>query len=271
MITECTLLTDLRKYCSDNGVTIFHTKQEEYWSYKNKVCYVNPDISEVDTLLLEVKALRAAYLDIKGAKINPLQYSPDDAILINRIYKADQAAFLCRVAWECKLNGSNGLWNRIKDSSLKNIAQAFTKEAQSNWRSLRSGEAMTFALETYFLSDIFSCIDRILIKQMLADYGGYIFDDSLKEKNIPSVAELLTKIGQVNDNSKNYLVKYVNTIMSDPIFTDIRDRSNANFLWFIKFERSFREKEEELKPICENILKKEYAGESNNIVQFRKK
>ena len=34
--------------------------------------------------------------------------------------------------------------------------------------------------------------------------------------------------------------------MTDPIFTDVRDRSNANFLWFIKFERSFKETEQEL-------------------------
>ena len=34
--------------------------------------------------------------------------------------------------------------------------------------------------------------------------------------------------------------------MDDPIFADGRDRSNANFLWFVKFERSFRETEQEL-------------------------
>jgi len=45
---------------------------------------------------------------------------------------------------------------------------------------------------------------------------------------------------------KNYLAEHAVTIMDDAIFTEVRDRSNANFLWFIKFERSFRETEQEL-------------------------
>ena len=34
--------------------------------------------------------------------------------------------------------------------------------------------------------------------------------------------------------------------MDDAIFNEVRDRSNANFLWFVKFERSFRETEQHL-------------------------
>ena len=45
---------------------------------------------------------------------------------------------------------------------------------------------------------------------------------------------------------QNYLAASVGPIMNDPIFTDVRDRSNANFLWFIKFERSFTEAEQEI-------------------------
>jgi hypothetical protein len=44
----------------------------------------------------------------------------------------------------------------------------------------------------------------------------------------------------------NYLEKNVTQIIADPIFTDVRDRSNANFLWFIKFERSFTEAERDV-------------------------
>jgi hypothetical protein len=45
---------------------------------------------------------------------------------------------------------------------------------------------------------------------------------------------------------KNYLAPYAQMIIEDPVFTEVRDRSNANFLWFIKFERSFRETEQAL-------------------------
>ncbi len=44
----------------------------------------------------------------------------------------------------------------------------------------------------------------------------------------------------------NYLLPIAPTMISDPVFTDVRDRSNANFLWFIKFERSFAAAEKEV-------------------------
>ncbi|HEY8963342.1 MAG TPA: hypothetical protein VIN59_02640, partial [Alphaproteobacteria bacterium] len=47
---------------------------------------------------------------------------------------------------------------------------------------------------------------------------------------------------------KNYLTGLIEIILADPLFTEVRDRSNANFLWFIKFERSFRASEEGVLP-----------------------
>jgi hypothetical protein len=47
-------------------------------------------------------------------------------------------------------------------------------------------------------------------------------------------------------SGKNYLSKLVSQITEDPLYAEVRDRSNANFLWFIKFERSFRDSEQNL-------------------------
>ncbi|MEE3322691.1 MAG: hypothetical protein VX196_02020, partial [Pseudomonadota bacterium] len=57
--------------------------------------------------------------------------------------------------------------------------------------------------------------------------------------------DLVSKLGEYGFG-KNYLQPYANVILNDPVFTEVRDRSNANFLWFIKFERSFKEAEQEL-------------------------
>jgi len=45
---------------------------------------------------------------------------------------------------------------------------------------------------------------------------------------------------------KNYLARFTDLIINDPLFTDVRDRSNANFLWFVKFERAYNEAEQDL-------------------------
>jgi hypothetical protein len=78
---------------------------------------------------------------------------------------------------------------------------------------------------------------------MLADYRGLVFDTVQIAQSV--TVDLISALGSV-PFGKNYLSRYAQMIMSDPIFTDVRDRSNANFLWFIKFEKSFRETEHEL-------------------------
>jgi len=45
---------------------------------------------------------------------------------------------------------------------------------------------------------------------------------------------------------KNYLARFTDLIINDPLFTDVRDRSNANFLWFVKFEHAYNEAEQDL-------------------------
>ncbi len=72
---------------------------------------------------------------------------------------------------------------------------------------------------------------------------GYVF--GLDESGSAITPALIAALGEM-PYGKNYLSAHVETIMGDPIFTDVRDRSNANFLWFIKFEKSFRETEQEL-------------------------
>lgn len=78
---------------------------------------------------------------------------------------------------------------------------------------------------------------------MLADHQGYVFVDMQASRSVS--IDLISALGE-QPYGKNYLAPFARMIIEDPIFTEVRDRSNANFLWFIKFERSFRETEQVL-------------------------
>ena len=45
---------------------------------------------------------------------------------------------------------------------------------------------------------------------------------------------------------------YIDIIIHDPLFSEIRKRGHANFVWFIKFERISKEEKE---IVCEDVPK----------------
>jgi hypothetical protein len=150
---------------------------------------------------------------------------------------------MVRIAWELQLAGEKEPWERIENSSMGDLARAFARESYLDFRTLNNGAASAAVFETWFLSDRCRGEDRKLIQQMLSDYRGYVFDGAQPSQTV--TAELIGALGSM-PFGKNYLAPYVQTIIGDAVFTEVRDRANANFLWFIKFERSFRETEQEL-------------------------
>jgi hypothetical protein len=112
-----------------------------------------------------------------------------------------------------------------------------------DFRTINNGQASAAVFEAWFLSERCRMQDKILINQMLADHQGYVFE--LEQSESVMTPALIAALGAM-PFGKNYLAEHALTIMEDAIFTDVRDRSNANFLWFIKFERSFRETEQGL-------------------------
>jgi hypothetical protein len=160
--------------------------------------------------------------------------------LINRAQIADLTIAMIRVGWELQLADQRAVWEFIEHSSLSDLGHAFAREALSDFRSLATGKASAAVFENWFLSDRSRHQDKKLIQAMLADHQGYVFDDTDLSRTVS--IELISTLGE-QPFGKNYLAPYARMIMEDPIFTEVRDRSNANFLWFIKFERSFRETE----------------------------
>ena len=150
---------------------------------------------------------------------------------------------MVRVAWELQLSGIKDAWERVENSSLSDLGRTFAREAYVDFRTLNNGDAASAVFETWFLSDRCRAADKEIIQKMLADYQGLVFEADQIGKSVGM--DLISALGSV-PFGKNYLAPYAQMIMNDPIFTDVRDRSNANFLWFIKFEKSFRESEQEL-------------------------
>ncbi len=232
--------------CADkHNVEISFNTHIETASYERAAgkILINPNLDAIDQILLAVRELRRHWQHRAGALINPMLFDPDNAVLVNRAQNADLVTSMIRVGWELQLSGQKEVWERLEGSTMADLARAFAREALQDFRTLNSGMAATAAFESWFLSERCRHVDRTLIQHMLADYQGYVFDQEEATKSITPT--LISALGEM-PFGKNYLANHAVTIMEDPIFTDIRDRSNANFLWFIKFERSFRETEQEL-------------------------
>lgn len=213
---------------------------------------INPVFNQADQILLAVRELRRHWQHRQGALINPLMFHPDNAILINRVQNADLTVAMVRIAWELQLSSERTAWEHLENSSLADLAHAFAREAFLDFRTINNGQASAAVMESWFLSERCRHEDKKLIKQMLADYRGYVFDHEEAQKNL--TPSLISALGSM-PFGKNYLAAHISTLISDPLFTEVRDRSNSNFLWFIKFERSFRETERDLQSSGQHATK----------------
>jgi hypothetical protein len=227
------------------GITLqFDARVENaFYDRDAQLILLNPDRDETTLILLAVRELRRAWQHKNGALLHPLTFHPDQAILVNRTQRADLSVAMIRAAWEMQLSGNRGPWDRLENSSLSDLTRAFAREAYLDFRTLNNGQAASAVFEAWFLSERCRHEDRALIQQMLSDYQGYVFDAEQVSRSVSS--DLLLALGSM-PFGKNYLSPFVASITTDPLFAEVRDRSNANFLWFIKFERSFREAEQEL-------------------------
>jgi hypothetical protein len=235
----------LMDFARGHGVTCTLCDQEETASYVRETgeIFINANLPAEEQVLLLGRELRQAWQHRNGVLLHPLTFHPDQAILVNRAQLADLTVCMIRIAWELQLSGCRAPWERLEESSLSDLVRVFAREAFLDFRTLNSGAAMASTFEMWFLSERCSPFDKALIQQMLSDYCGYVFEDGESSRTVTQ--DLIAALGAV-PYGKNYLAQYAGAILTDPIFSDVRDRANANFLWFIKFEKSFRETEQEL-------------------------
>ena len=244
-LRESRLATAYLACAEEHSIEIKHSAQIEASCYDREsgTILINPNKNLADQQLLLTQELRRHWQHRQGALIHPLMFHPDNAVLVNRAQVADLIVSTIRVAWELQLSGKKEAWERIENSPMADLGRAFAREAFLDFRTINNGQAAAAVFEAWFLSERCRFQDKKLINMMLSDYKGYVF--ALEESEQQITPTLIAALGEM-PFGKNYLAEHAVTIMEDPIFTDIRDRSNANFLWFIKFERSFRETEHDL-------------------------
>ncbi len=231
--------------CHEHGISFVYCGQCEGAAYLRdaKMVMMNPALPEEEQVLLLARELRRVWQHKNGVLLHPLTFHPDQAILVNRAQAADLTVSMIRTAWELQLSGYHAAWERIEKSPMSDLTRVFAREAYLDFRTLNNGLAMASTFEMWFLSERCRVYDKALIQQMLADYQGYMFEAEESSRTVTN--DLIAALGSV-PFGKNYLAQYAATIIADPVFADVRDRANANFLWFIKFEKSFRETEQEL-------------------------
>jgi hypothetical protein len=235
----------LLDFAESAGIKNEYSDQVQNASYlrRSGMIQVNPNLKMEEQVLLLGRELRRAWQHKNGVLLHPLTFHPDQAILVNRAQVADLTVSMVRIAWELQLGGYRDAWERVENSPMADFGRIFAREAFLDFRTLNNGAAMAAAFETWFISERCRVQDKYLIHQMLSDYQGYVFEAEECSRSV--TADLIATLGEVPFGN-NYLAPYAATIIMDPLFTEVRDRANANFLWFIKFEKSFRETEQEL-------------------------
>lgn len=204
---------------------------------------LNHQMTYGEAIFLVARELRRAWLSMEGDVLYPLAYLPDDAILMNRILEADCRMVGIWVAWELKLQGFDGAWEYLLGSDEAVMARSFARKAREDFRNLDNGEAARAAFDSWFSSAIVKKTDHGLIQQMLADEKGYVFSSEEPPQII--TASLVDFIGEM-PLGRNYMVGLSDKPLPDTEYAAVKDRSNANFLWFVKFEKSFQDTEKEI-------------------------
>lgn len=203
---------------------------------------LNPFRPRGDLLNMLARELRRNWQHFHGALVNPMDYEPDEAILVNRAQQADVLMVSIKVAWELKLGGNSEAWDFLVGSPMSDVSRTFEIKAQTDFRSLNNGEASRAAYDKFFEDSRTKIHDKRIIHQMLLDEAGYM--KSQKERSRVSM-DLFQRLGEL-PHGRNYLSMSAQRTPMDTCYATVEDRSNANFLWFIKFERSFQEKERQM-------------------------
>lgn len=245
ILSESRLASAYMDLADQYGVEIMMSDQVEkaFYDRRSGTIFLYPHMDMVNQVILVSRELRRHWQHRQGALINPLTFTPEHAILINRAQEADLVTSVIRTAWELQLAGKRDVWERVENSPLSDLSRAYAREAFIDFRTINNGVASAAVFEAWFLSERCRQKDKKIIQSMLADHNGYVFENDQSSHKVTS--ELIAALGEM-PFGKNYLGQHAHIIMDDPIFIEVRDRSNANFLWFIKFERTFKEAEQEL-------------------------
>lgn len=204
---------------------------------------LNPDRPTAELACVLIKEMRRAWQFQSGHLYNPMNFAPDEAILVNRAQQADALMVAIRVAWELKLLGQNQMWDFMIAAPFADVTRTFEIHAQNDFRSLNDGRAGRAAYDKWFDDHRTKIHDKRVIHQMLLEDTRYV--EQRMDQIQPLTDQMLIRMGDM-PAGQNYMGLKGHRAPTHPEYMDVEDRSNANFLWFVKFERNFQEKETEM-------------------------
>ncbi len=227
------------------------------------VLFFDPAAAIVPLALRLAAELRRHWQDRQGALVSPMAFAPDEAILVNRAQQADLVVATLRTAWELHLSGQSALWQAVSTGPLSDLGRVFAYEALLDFRSLNNGGAAIATFEAWFLSPRCMAADKDFIQKMLLAFGNAIPTKGVAEDLYGANAALLAALGQM-PYGENYLRAHVGAMLQDPLFCEVRERVNANFLWFIKFEQTSRQSEHRLQEAFQAAARMSYEEDNDD-------
>ena len=228
-----------------NTIEIMLTAKVETSSYhrETRSIALNPYLDVKTACQYLIRSMRTAWNHLEGALLNPLAFQPEESVLMNRLLAADLDVAVTAFLWDQKLAGDEEAWARAMMSSQYDLCAAYAMEAMTDFRSIKSGLACRATFEKWFLSGRCKSYDRQIIQTMMGGHTDIEIDNTNASRLV--AMDMIASLGR-RPNGVNYLSSIVTQIMSDALYGEIRDRSNANFLWFITFERRMDQAEKDM-------------------------
>lgn len=221
-----------------NGYVLMYSESEDIVTIEGNLINVPRTMDKAEAYIYILRVIR---INKTLNSFNLLSYDPDSSILLNRVLEADVMAFSLRGAWEVRLKGWEGPWEYLS-YHYPDLAYSFITCVQSDFRFLRNGEAMRSVFEAWFLGDYVNEVDSQTVKILLKAEAYY----NTYNKWLPLSVRDICLIAEVSDGVSYTSGLNAETVLTDSVFNAVRDRKCANFIWFMRFEKRFRETEEGL-------------------------
>jgi len=189
---------------------------------------LNPLLDELSACSALIKSMRTAWNHKQGVLVNPLSFQPEEAILVHRILNADLDVTKISFLWDLKLAGDDDAWLDAMTGADYDLCSAYAMEAMTDFRSIKGGLAPRATFEKWFLSARCKNFDRDIIQTMMGGHTDMDIDNADASRVI--AMDVIAGLGN-RPEGKNYIAPIVAQVMNDALFTEVRDRSNANFLW----------------------------------------
>jgi len=224
-------------------ISLTDTVESAFYDRETSCIMLNKNLNMNGAIMALMKSMRMAWTHKQGVLINPLAFQPEEAVLVNRIQAADSDIAIVAMLWDMKLAGETALWNNAMVGGYYDLCAAYAMEAMTDFRSIKSGLAARAAFEKWFISGRCKSYDRDIIQVMLGKHSDIQIGHQDASRTV--ALDLIGSMGK-RPEGQNYLSSIAVQIMNDGMYGDVRDRSNANFLWFVTFERRMAEMEQKL-------------------------